>query len=225
MNREVIALLPMKGHSERVPDKNMKMFCGRPLYHAIMRSLEECPYVGRVIIDTDSERIAQDAVRNFGKVEILPRPERLCGDFVSMNDIIGYDMEQFPRQEHFMQTHSTNPLLTARTISLAVEEYFGALECGRDSLFGVTEFHSRFYWEDGRAINHNPSELRRTQDLPPVYEENSNFYLFSRESFVKSGNKRIGLSPRMFPVNKLEAIDIDDPEDFILAEALYSHRK
>lgn len=215
----------MKGHSERVPNKNMKLFCGEPLYHAIMKSLEACDYISEIVIDTDSDSIAADAVRYFRKVRILPRPQALQGDFVSMNEIINYDMSQYPEEKHFLQTHSTNPLVSAATLNVAVERYFAALNEGRDSLFGVTKFQSRFYWADGKAINHNPAELIRTQDLPPIYEENSNLYIFSADSFRAAGNKRIGIYPEMFAVDKLEAIDIDDKEDFILAEAVYANRK
>ena len=93
-----------------------------------------------------------------------------------------------------------------------------------DSLFGATKVQTRFYDKDANPINHNPEELLRTQDLEPLYEENSNFYIFSKESFKNSNKKRIGIKPQIFEVNKLEAIDIDEPEDFILAELLYKNR-
>ena len=91
-------------------------------------------------------------------------------------------------------------------------------------MFGVTKVQTRFYDKDAKPINHNPQELLRTQDLEPLYEENSNFYIFSKESFKNSDNKRIGLKPKIFEVNKLEAVDIDEPEDFILAELLYKNK-
>lgn len=223
--KKISVLVPMKGHSERVPNKNMRDFGGKPLYHAIMSCLDKSKYVGRVIINTDSEVIADDAVKYWKKVKINWRPEELCGDFVSMNDVINYDVDSEQDCEVFMQTHSTNPLLKAETVDAAIEHYFRCVEDGFDSVFGVTKFQSRFYWEDGQAINHNPAELIRTQDLPPIYEENSNLYIFSRDSFKKAGNKRIGLKPSMFAINKSEAIDIDDPDDFALALALYNNQK
>jgi CMP-N-acetylneuraminic acid synthetase len=121
--------------------------------------------------------------------------------------------------EHFLQTHSTNPLLSTETIDKGVELYFHNLEI-YDSLFTVTRHNARFYWSDGRPINHDPQELIRTQDLPPILEENSNLYIFSRESFKQSDNRRIGLRPYLFEVSKFEAIDIDEEEDFLLAELL-----
>jgi CMP-N-acetylneuraminic acid synthetase len=81
---------------------------------------------------------------------------------------------------------------------------------------------TRLYWEDGSAVNHDPKVLLKTQDLPIIYEENSCFYLFSRSSFEAAGNKRIGLNPYMYEISKLEAVDIDEPDDFRLAEFMYN---
>ncbi len=215
----LVALLPMKGHSERVPNKNMKNFNGKPLYHTIMQRLEDSFLVKKIIINTDSEIIAADAVKCFSKVQILMRPEKLQGDFVSMNEIIHYDLSQVD-DFYFLQTHSTNPLLKTETINNAINSFFANVE-KFDSLFSVTKLQTRLYWKDGSAVNHNPNELIRTQDLPPLFEENSNFYIFSKESFRNSGNKRIGIKPQMFEMNKLESVDIDTPEDFLLAEMLY----
>ena len=217
------ALLPMKGNSERVKNKNMRDFDGAPLYHAVMKSLLASKYIECVVINTDSEVIAKDAKENFGnKVIIIDRPKEIQGDFVSMNEIISYDLSKL-EGEHFLQTHSTNPLLKTETVDMAIEKYFAGLE-NFDSVFGVTKVQTRFYDKNAKAINHNPNELLRTQDLEPMYEENSNFYIFSKEAFKNAGNKRIGLKPQIFEVNKLEATDIDEPEDFILAELLYKNR-
>ncbi len=220
---KVTALLPMKGNSERVKNKNMRDFAGKPLYHAVMTVLLQCRNIDKVVINTDSEIIKNDALKNFNRVQIIDRPVEIQGDFVAMNDIIAYDLSKL-EGEHFLQTHSTNPLVKPETIDRAIDEYFANL--GKyDSVFSVTRLQTRLYWADGKPVNHNPAELLRTQDLPPVYEENSNFFVFSKTSFAAAGNKRIGLKPAMSEMNKLEAVDIDEPEDFELAELLYIKRK
>jgi CMP-N-acetylneuraminic acid synthetase len=219
---KIIALLPMKGHSERVPNKNIRLFSGKPLFHLVADTLESCDAIGSIIIDTDSERIADDARKHFSKVEIIERPKELQGDFVEMNDIIAHDLKM-TGGEHYLQTHSTNPLLTTETLAAAIECYFSSFE-NHDSLFSVTRMQTRLYWESGEPINHNPKELLRTQDLPPVFEENSNIFIFSKSSFTSAGNKRIGLRPVMFPMDKMEAVDIDEESDFRLAEMLYRIR-
>jgi len=189
----------------------------------LRKYLSPVGYISTVLIDTDSRLIAEDAISNFSKVVIIDRPKDLCGDFIAMNDIIKYDLSH-SSNEHFLQTHSTNPLLTTKTLDLAIEKYFNNLGTF-DSLFSVTRLQTRLYWSSMEPINHNPSELLRTQDLPPVFEENSNFYIFSKSSFSVAENKRLGLKPQMFELNKLEAVDIDEEEDFQLAEMLYQLRK
>lgn len=220
MTNKLIALLPMKGHSERVPNKNLKNFHGAPLYHTIMKTLLSSKYIKKVAIDTDSETIKEDSQKNFrGKVIIIDRPEAIQGDFVSMNEIIKYDLSILSNYNYFIQTHSTNPLLSPETLNNAIEKIFKIAD-QFDSLFSVTRFQTRFYWKNGEAINHNPDELIRTQDLPIIYEENSNFYIFSRDSFTENSFKRIGKRPYLFEVDKIEAIDIDEPEDFVIAEQI-----
>jgi N-acylneuraminate cytidylyltransferase len=221
---KIKALLPMKGNSERIPNKNMRDFNGIPLYYAIMKSLLASKYIEQVVVNTDSEAIAEDIKQNFGdKVMIMGRPWEIQGDFVSMNEIIAYDLSQL-NGEHFLQTHSTNPLLRAETIDKAIEKYFECL--GEfDSVFGVTKVQTRLYNKNAVPINHDPGKLIRTQDLEPLFEENSNFYIFSKEAFYSAGKKRIGLKPQLFEVNKLEAVDIDEEEDLILAQLLYTYRE
>lgn len=216
---EVTALLPMKAHSERVPNKNMKKFHGFPLYHAISNELLGSKYIKDILINTDSSLIKTDTLKYFNKIKIIDRPDFLLGDFVPMNDIIAYDIMQ-SNSEHFIQTHSTNPLLTTKSIDKGIELYFSNLDKS-DSLFSVTRIQTRLYDKNGVAVNHNPDVLLRTQDLPPLYEENSCFYIFSKSSFLSTKNKRIGNKPLMYVLDKLEAIDIDEPSDFILAAAIY----
>lgn len=218
--RRVTALVPMKEHSGRVPGKNMRPLCGRPLFHWVVMGLQGSRYISKIVINTDSREIAQSAQKHFPMVTILDRPEAIRGD-LSINIIIGYDLSQI-EGEHFLQTHSTNPLLAPATMDKAIECYFQNLG-HHDSLFSVTRRQVRLYWHDGRPINHwlhSPQQSLRTQDLEPIYEENSCLYIFSRTSFHRSGNWRIGRHPQMFEINKLEAVDIDQEEDFLLAELL-----
>lgn len=218
MDMKFHALVPMKGHSERVPNKNLKDFNGKPLYHCVVEALLKSKNVDQVIINTDSKEIAEDAKKNFDRIVIVDRPKEIQGDFVSMNKVIEYDLSQV-EGEYFLQTHSTNPLLTAETIDQAILA-FHRLDEKFDSMFSVTRHQARFFDQNEKPVNHNPEELLRTQDLPPLYEENSNIYLFSRSSFAKT-SARIGANPKIFEMDKIEAIDIDEPQDFIIAESLY----
>jgi len=208
----------MKAHSERVPDKNIREFNGRPLFYWIFQTLYHVESITRVIVDTDSERIAEMVERYFPDVTISIRPERLRGDFVATNSLIEYILSIFPDQNYFLQSHATNPCLQAGTIHRAMEFFTAGQQY--DSLFSVTRLQTRLFDKNFNPLNHDPYKLLRTQDLDPVYEENSNLYLFSRSSFESTG-ARIGKHPFLFEMNGLEAYDIDTEEDFLLAQLLH----
>ncbi len=211
----------MKGHSERVPNKNIRPLAGRPCFHWAMEALNNSRYVDEIIVNTDSAAIAENATTTFGsKITILERPDFLLGDMVTIQPLIEYDLSQ-SNGTYFLQTHSTNPLLTTNTIDLAIEAFFAQHE--HDALFSVTEIKQRFYWPDGSGVNHDPKLLLRTQDLSPIYHENSCFYIFSRETNLRT-KSRLGSNPLLFPINRLEAADIDDIEDFYWAEFLMERR-
>jgi len=217
---KVTLLLPMKGNSERVPNKNLKLFNGKPLFHAIIDELINSKYINKVIINTDSDLIAESAINTFQDfVSIHKRPKSIQGDFVSMNKIIEYDLNNSD-SDIYIQTHSTSPLLTIKSLDAAIDKMISN-STDFDSIFSVTKIQTRFYDKNGAPFNHDPKELLRTQDLEPLFEENSGFYIFTRESFKNAGHKRIGLIPLMFEIDKIEAIDIDEPSDFIIAETLH----
>ncbi len=218
----VKALLFMKGFSERVPGKNMRHFCGRPLFHWIMDVLTACKHVGEIIINTDSEEIAESASANF-KVTIHMRPDELLTlTSNEANMIMAHDLATTDG-EWFIQTHSTNPLLRSPTIDSAIETFFAADRRLIDSLFSVTSLKKRFFLEDGTPLNHDPRKLVKTQELRPIYEENSCLYVFSRSVFEDCGN-RIGARPLLMPIDPYEAVDIDEPIDFNVAEGMMMER-
>jgi len=220
--KRIAALVPMRHESERVPGKNYRHFAGRPLYHRIVETLLASPSVSSVVIDTDSPLITQDATSAFPEVQVIDRPHALRGGNVPMNDVLMHDVEQVDA-DLFLQTHSTNPLLTSGSIERAVAALLDSAP-EHDSLFSVTSLQSRLWWPDGRPLNHDPAILLRTQDLPPVYEENSCIYLFSAETLRRT-RTRLGSNPLMFPIPALEAVDIDDELDFMVAEQLFAiHR-
>jgi CMP-N-acetylneuraminic acid synthetase len=218
MRPRIAALIPMRHHSERVPEKNYRPFAGRPLYHHIVLSLLQCPAVDKVIIDTDSPFIMDDASRHFPQIQLLERPEHLIADTISMNDVLLNSVTQVAA-DYYLQTHSTNPLLRSDTISRAVRAFLDAFPA-HDSLFSVTRIQSRMWDSSGAAVNHDPSVLLRTQELQPLYEENSCLYIFTR-STLENRRNRLGEHPLMFEIDRLEAWDIDEESDFRIAELLY----
>ncbi len=218
---KIAAIVPMRHDSERVKGKNYRDFGGKPLYRHIVGSLLDCPSIAQVVIDTDSPVILEDAARHFPSVTLLERPEHLRAGDIPMNDVLLNTIHQLDA-DFFLQTHSTNPLLTADSIERAVS-FFLKNHPIYDSLFTVTRLQTRLWDQLARAVNHNPNILLRTQDLPPIYEENSCLYLFSKDILVRKHN-RIGDRPYLFEISKAEAQDIDVEIEFRIAEFLYSAR-
>ena len=213
------ALIFMKAFSERVPRKNIKKLCGKPLFHWILDSMSESNYISEIIINTDSKEIAESATSNYD-VTIHMRPKNLNNiDSNEANQIIEYDLSK-TNGEYFFQSHSTNPLLSSETIDRAIEEYFSNKF---DSLMSVTEKRKRYFTLDGEPINHNPKDLVKTQNCKLLYEENSCIYIFSREVFEKNIN-RIGNNPMLYPISPIESMDIDEPLDFEIAEFLMQRK-
>ncbi len=215
----VVALLPMRHDSERVKGKNYRPLAGRPLYHHIVETLLACPRICEVVIDTDSDLIAADAEDAFERIRIIMRPDHIRGGDVDMNVVLRNDVAQVPA-DLYVQTHSTNPLLRVQTVTDAIDAYLANRD-RHDSLFTVTALQTRLYRADGVAINHDPAVLLRTQDLPPVMEENSCLYVFTAQTLREHGT-RIGATPLLFVIDREEAWDIDEEIDWRIVEALYA---
>ncbi|MCB0617295.1 MAG: acylneuraminate cytidylyltransferase family protein [Saprospiraceae bacterium] len=216
--KKIAAIVPMRHSSERVPGKNYRDFAGKPLYHHVIQSLLACRAITEVVIDTDSPVILEDAAKHFPQVRLLERPEHLRAGEIPMNDVLLHSVRQLSA-DFFLQTHSTNPLLSADSVQRAVDTFLAQFPI-YDSLFTVTRLQTRLWDQLGRAVNHNPNILLRTQDLPPVYEENSCLYIFSRDILEQKHN-RIGDRPFLLEIPALEAQDIDVELDFLVAEFLY----
>lgn len=217
----ITALVPMRHHSQRVPGKNYRLLAGKPLYQHIIETLLNVPEISSVMVDTDSQPVMEGLRKDFPQVHIIERPEHLRADDIPMNDILLYDTSQV-NADFYLQTHSTNPLLRAETISSGIQKFLAGYP-GVDSLFSVTRLQTRLYDQHGQAINHNPKELLQTQDLPPVYEENSCMYLFTRKNLIRKKH-RIGDQPILFEIPRLEAVDIDEESDFVIADILMKQR-
>lgn len=218
---KIVALVPMRHHSQRVPGKNYRPLAGKPLFHHIIETLLAVPQINQIVVDTDSNEVIDGLKRHFPSVNIINRPESLRADDVPMNEILIHDTSLFPA-DFYLQTHSTNPLLKPESISKAIQLLITNYPA-RDSLFSVTRLQTRLYDKDGNALNHNPKELIQTQDLPPVYEENSCIYMFTRENLL-SKRHRISDKPLMFAIDADEAWDIDEELDFAICDFLLKRK-
>lgn len=213
----LVAVVPMRHNSERVPGKNYRDLGGKPLFHWVVDTLLAIPAIDEVVIDTDSPIIIEDVAKVYPQVRVLLRPEHLRAGEIAMNDVLLNTAEQV-NADILLQTHSTNPFLSVATVESAINRFY-AKENDCDSVFGVTRLQARLWTADGKAVNHDPAVLLRTQDLDPIYLENSCFYIFTPQILRERGN-RIGARPLLVETPPLEAIDIDEESDFQLAIAV-----
>jgi CMP-N-acetylneuraminic acid synthetase len=219
----IVALLPMKANSERVKGKNFRDFGGKPLFKWVLDTLLSVAEIDLIVINTDARHIlAQYGLIDNERILIRDRNEEICGDLISMNLIIKDDIKNID-SDIYLMTHTTNPFLSRHSVEAAIEKFQIAVKAkGADSLFTVNKVQDRFYDVDVQPINHDPANLIRTQDLDPWYQENSNLYLFSKDSFFKTG-ARIGANPTMLVTAPYESTDIDTPDDWELGEVMVEY--
>ena len=213
----IIALLPMKANSVRVKGKNFRDFCGKPLFRWILDTLLAVEEIYQIIINTDARHIlAENGLIDTERITIRDRKPEICGDHVSMNLVLADDVANI-QADIYLMTHTTNPLMSSDTIRKALVAFQQAQAVGQaDSLFTVDKVQTRFYRSDCSPVNHDPDNLIPTQELEPLFEENSNLYLFSAESYAKT-KARIGKQPMMYEGPLCESIDIDTPGDWDFA--------
>ena len=222
---KLTAIIPIKHQSTRVPGKNYRLMNGYPLFYYIIMTLLQVKEINNIIIDTDSPTIKQQVPIFFSqeiecqKISIYDRPEHLRDGSTPTNKLLLNVIQDLNLDaDYFIQTHTTNPMLKSTTIQQALKQFLDQ-SLDYESLFSVKTHYTRFYTKDGKDLNHNRFKLIPTQDLDPIYEENSCLYIFRKETLEKY-QARIAPKALLFPMNDIESSDIDWEEDFKLVEQL-----
>lgn len=213
------AFIPIKLSSERVPNKNFTLINNKPLFFYILKTLKSVKSISQIVIDADDQAVVDEIKKYFDNLDIFIRNPKLLSPVESVNNIINSNLENF-KNETVIQTHVTNPLLHHETLTNALNEYAD----NKKAIFSVNALQSRFYNSKLEAINHNPDELIPTQDLDIIYEENSNFYIFSKDQFIKNNNKRLSSESTPFVTSTYEAIDIDNQEDLEIVKKIINYK-
>jgi len=209
-----VGILPIKEHSQRVPGKNFRLLQSKQLYKWTLDALVGARICDAVVINTD----CPDRFRGLLPPAVAQvRAPELLGDEVSMNRVIGQVVAEYPA-DYYIQVHASNPFVTADLLRSVAQAFESGLLRYYDSVFSVTEHYARFY-QGNVAVNHDPDNLAQTQDLTPLYQENSSFYLFRRKAFCGSGRRLCG-TMRGVVISRKSAWDIDTLEDWRMAERL-----
>lgn len=212
---KVIAVVPMKLNNRRLPQKNTKPFTnGKPLCYYILSTLLSIPEIDNVYVYCSNPDIQNYIPEG---VVYLKRSESLDQDTTKMNEVL----QSFAKDvsaDVYVMTHTTAPFISADSIR---EGLRNVLEGKYDSSFAAKKIQD-FLWKDGKPMNYSLDNIPRTQDLEPLFEETSGFYIYKTDVMTKL-NRRIGDNPFVVEVSEIESIDIDEPDDFQIADAVFNH--
>lgn len=211
---KTVAVVPMKLNNRRLPQKNIKAFTnGEPLCRYILSTLLKVEGIDEVYVYC-SDPVITDYIPEG--VKYLKRSASLDLDTTKMNEVLECFARDVPADVYVM-THTTAPFISAESISKGLR---AVMSGDHDSSFAVKKLQD-FLWKDGKPFNYQLDNIPRTQDLPPLYEETSGFYIY-RSEIITDMHRRIGNTPYLVEVGEIEAIDIDEPEDFEIADAVYN---
>lgn len=212
---KIVAVVPMKLNNRRLPQKNTKSFTnGKPLCYYILSTLLKVEKIDDVYVycsNPDIQKFIPEGVK------YLKRSELLDQDSTSMTEVLTCFTKEVPADVYVM-THTTAPFISKESIEKGLD---AVLTGEYDSSFAAKKLQD-FLWKDGVPFNYDLSNIPRTQDLAPLYEETSGFYIYQRDVMAKL-HRRIGLKPFIVEVGEIESTDIDEPEDFMIADAIFNH--
>jgi N-acylneuraminate cytidylyltransferase len=212
-SKQVIAVIPVKGQSERVKNKNLRLLNGESLLARKIRILRECSRVKRIVVNSDSDEMLEVG-RQLGAEAVQRAPLFALGT-TPMNDVIHHVMENSP-DGHIYWAQVTSPLLTPETIDRAIGEYFVKLNEGYDSLASVQRF-AVYLWKDGNPVNYTLDRHPNSQTLDPYFIMTFGILLIDKQTALRR-RYYMGERPYLFEVNPVEAIDIDTEYDLLMAD-------
>lgn len=208
-----VLMIPIKMNNERVPGKNIKRFSdGTPLMSLIQKAALGARTVDEIYVYCSNPNVIDYLEEG---VKYLQRPEFLDMNNINCNDIIREFMKSVDA-DIYIVSHATGPFTTSESIDTCVN----AVASGEyDSAF-LARRMQEFLWQNGTALNFDIQNFPRTQDLTPIYAEAPGAYVFKKETFKKY-NRRVGINPYIQEISEVESRDIDYPEDFEIANAIY----
>lgn len=212
---KTIAVVPIKLNNERLANKNIRAFDnGKPLCTYILQTLIKTKGIDDIYVYCSSPEIQEYIPEG---VKYLKRSERLDTSTTSMNEILkAFSMDV--DSEIYLMTHATSPFIESKSIEKALTK----VKSGEyDSALAIQKLQS-FLWKNDKSYNYDLSNIPRTQDLPELFSETSGFYIYTKE-IIQNYNRRIGFKPYLQQVSKIEATDIDELEDFLIANAIFNY--
>lgn len=210
---KTVAFVPVKLNSERLPGKTIKpFFDGTPLISFMLNSLLKIKEIDEVYVFCSDPAIAEYLPEG---VVLLKRPQKLDTPEATPQDIMGEFISRVPA-DVYVTSHATSPFVTAEHIRECVQK---VLSGEYDSAF-TAEKIQKLLWKNKKPLNFDASNIPRTQDLEKIYSEVPAVYVYRKDVFTNL-RRRIGNNPYLCEVSGIECVDIDWPEDFEIANAIY----
>lgn len=214
---KTVAFVPIKLNSERLPLKNIKAFTnGKPLIFYILNTLKKVAEIDEIYVYCSSEEIEDYLPEG---IKYLKRDSYYDLSSTRFNEVLS-SFAELVNADTYVLTHATAPFISVDSIAEGVRKVNNE---GFDSAFAVCELQE-FLWKDNKPFNYELKNIPRTQDLDMLYTETCGLYVY-KKSLILEQDRRIGDSPYLIPISKIEACDINTEEDFYLADAIYNYKK
>lgn len=217
---KVVAFVPIKLNSERLPGKNIKKLRnGQPLISYILNTLCEVKRLGS--IDEAYVYCSDESITSYlpSEIKFLKRSKYLDLSETAFNEVL-IKFSQDVNADIYVLTHATAPFISSNTIINGINAVKNE---GYDSALAVERLQE-FLWYEDKPLNYSPDNIPRTQDLTPYFKETCGMYVYTR-NVIADLKRRIGNKPKLIEVSNYESIDINNPEDFELADAINTYRQ
>jgi CMP-N-acetylneuraminic acid synthetase len=222
----ITAFLPCRKGSQRIPDKNVKLFAGVEggLLKIKLDQLLACENIDSIVVSSNDERVLSFANNIIdSRIIVDDRPDHLGSSSTTTDELIKY-VPSIITEGDVLWTHVTSPFITKLDYTNIINSYSEALTNGYDSLMTVLKLQG-FIWDENKPISYDRNDLKwpMTQNVKPLYEVDSGVFLSSIKNY-QTYDDRIGLKPLLLEQEKLKSVDIDWPDDFTFAEELWNRK-
>ena len=214
LKNNIIAMVPVRAGSTRVPNKNTRKFANTSLLELKLKVLKNVKEITQIIVSTDCEIAAEIALSQ--NVKVQSRNKYFAGSQVT-NDQHWLHIAQTTPGNIVFLAQVTSPLLRVSSIQKALNTFLNS--DSNDSLNSVS-VEKKFLWKDMKPINYDINATPKSQDLPNIVSLNFAITIIQKQSMIKRKNV-IGYRPSFFELDKVESLDIDDLVDFKVAELMY----
>jgi CMP-N-acetylneuraminic acid synthetase len=221
---KITAVVPAKGESQRLENKNLKQLGGVSLVELACEKLLKSKYIDDAYIDTESERIISEVQHLFSKgLKLIQRPKELATNSIGGNEMFVYSLHSVQETDILIHHYCTSPLIKPSTIDKVIGKFVNNMN-ENDSFLTVVEDKGYYWSREGDPINFETDTLPNSQELEGKYKETHGIYGIMTESLIDH-QTRLGDNPMLVPIPKRESFDIDTEEDMHIVRNIFRGRK